>query len=97
MRASSFPKARDDKILRAAQIVADERICRAHLARAPRRDSRASAEELDARFSHAEIIGAPTRRELDDYVEAYWEQRRRKGMTGTPRRRLLRANVGFSA
>ena len=75
-----FTEGEDDKILRAAQIVADEGICKPILLGRPD-VIRARAEELTLDLSHADIIWPPDSPRLDAYVEAYWDKRRRKGMT----------------
>jgi malate dehydrogenase (oxaloacetate-decarboxylating)(NADP+) len=75
-----FTEGEDDKILRAAQIVADEQICRPILLGRPK-VVRARAQELMLDLSQADIIWPEDSQRLDAYVEAYWEKRRRKGMT----------------
>jgi malate dehydrogenase (oxaloacetate-decarboxylating)(NADP+) len=75
-----FPEGEQDKILRAAQTVADEGICRPILLGRP--DAiRARAAELDIDLSHATIISPAESNRIDAYVEAYWLKRRRKGLT----------------
>ncbi|HKQ70186.1 MAG TPA: NADP-dependent malic enzyme [Polyangiaceae bacterium] len=75
-----FTEGEDDKILRAAQIVADEGICHPILLGRPN-VIRARAEELTLDLAQADIIWPPDSPRLDPYVEAYWAKRRRKGMT----------------
>ncbi len=75
-----FTEGEDDKILRAAQIVADERICRPILLGRPN-VIRARAEELTLDLTQADIISPEDSPRLEAYVEAYWDKRRRKGMT----------------
>jgi malate dehydrogenase (oxaloacetate-decarboxylating)(NADP+) len=75
-----FTEGEDDKILRAAQIVADEKICRPILLGRPN-VIRARAHELTLDLSHAEVVWPADSPRLDAYVEAYWEKRRRKGVT----------------
>jgi malate dehydrogenase (oxaloacetate-decarboxylating)(NADP+) len=75
-----FTEGEDDKILRAAQIVADEKICRPILLGRPN-VIRARAHELTLDLSHAEVVWPADSPRLDGYVEAYWEKRRRKGVT----------------
>jgi malate dehydrogenase (oxaloacetate-decarboxylating)(NADP+) len=75
-----FTEGEDDKILRAAQIVADEKICRPILLGRPN-VIRARAQELTLDLSHADIIWPADSPRLETYVEAYWEKRRRKGVT----------------
>jgi malate dehydrogenase (oxaloacetate-decarboxylating)(NADP+) len=75
-----FTEGEDDKTLRAAQIVADERICKPVLLGRPG-VIRARALELSLDLSQADVIWPPEWPRLDAYVEAYWEKRRRKGVT----------------
>jgi malate dehydrogenase (oxaloacetate-decarboxylating)(NADP+) len=83
-----FSEGEDDKVLRAAQIVADERICRPILLGRP--DAiRARARELTLDLSRAEIIWPSDFPRLDEYVESYWLKRRRKGMTRYDAQRVM--------
>jgi malate dehydrogenase (oxaloacetate-decarboxylating)(NADP+) len=75
-----FTEGEDDKVLRAAQIVSDEQICRPILLGRPD-VIRARAQELTLDLSHADIIWPEQSPRLEAYVEAYWNKRRRKGMT----------------
>jgi malate dehydrogenase (oxaloacetate-decarboxylating)(NADP+) len=75
-----FTEGEDDKTLRAAQIVADERICKPVLLGRPG-VIRARALELSLDLSQADVIWPPDSPRLDAYVEAFWEKRRRKGVT----------------
>jgi malate dehydrogenase (oxaloacetate-decarboxylating)(NADP+) len=75
-----FPEGEDDKVLRAAQIVADERICRPILL-GRMEVIEARARELTLDLSQADIIWPPDSPRLAQYVEAYWTKRRRKGTT----------------
>jgi malate dehydrogenase (oxaloacetate-decarboxylating)(NADP+) len=75
-----FTEGEHDSILRAAQIVADEKICRPILLGRPD-FVRARAHELMLDLSQADIIWPAHSPHLEAYVEAYWLKRRRKGMT----------------
>jgi malate dehydrogenase (oxaloacetate-decarboxylating)(NADP+) len=75
-----FTEGEHDSILRAAQIVADEKICRPILLGRPD-VVRARAQELMLDLSQADIIWPGDSPHLEAYVEAYWLKRRRKGMT----------------
>jgi malate dehydrogenase (oxaloacetate-decarboxylating)(NADP+) len=75
-----FSEGEDDKVLRAAQIVSDERICRPILLGRPE-IIQARARELTLDLSEADIIWPPDFPRLGQYVEAYFTKRRRKGMT----------------
>jgi malate dehydrogenase (oxaloacetate-decarboxylating)(NADP+) len=75
-----FTEGEDDKILRAAQIVADEKICRPILLGRPSA-IRARAHDLTLDLSKADIIWPADSPRLNAYVEAYWNKRCRKGTT----------------
>ncbi len=75
-----FTEGEHDKVLRAAQIVADEKICRPILLGRPD-VIRERAEQLTLDLSQAEIIWPPDSPRLEAYVEGYWIKRRRKGIT----------------
>jgi len=75
-----FTEGENDKILRAAQIVADEGICKPILLGRPG-VIRSRAHDLTLDLSHADVIWPPDSPRLDAYVEAYWMKRRRKGVT----------------
>jgi malate dehydrogenase (oxaloacetate-decarboxylating)(NADP+) len=83
-----FPEGEDDKILRAAQIVVDERICRPILLGRPE-VIEARARELTLDLSEADIVWPPDFPRLAEYVEAYWAKRRRKGMTRYDAQKLM--------
>jgi malate dehydrogenase (oxaloacetate-decarboxylating)(NADP+) len=75
-----FTEGEDDRILRAAQIVADEKICKPILLGRPD-VVRNRAHELTLDLSHADIIWPADSPRVGAYVDAYWTKRRRKGMT----------------
>jgi malate dehydrogenase (oxaloacetate-decarboxylating)(NADP+) len=75
-----FTEGEDDKILRAAQIVADEGICQPILLGRPE-VIRARARELTLDLSKAQIIWPPDSPRLPAFVDAYWNKRSRKGVT----------------
>jgi malate dehydrogenase (oxaloacetate-decarboxylating)(NADP+) len=72
-----FPEGTAENILRAAQIVLDEKIARPILIGDPP-EIRSRAEELGLDLSEAELVD-PTR-EAERYAERLWELRARKGL-----------------
>jgi len=83
-----FTEGEDDKILRAAQIVADEKICKPILlGRAS--IIRARAKELSLDLSEADVVWPADSSRLEAYVEAYWVKRRRKGVTRYDAQKML--------
>ena len=83
-----FSEGEDDKVLRAAQIVADEGICRPILLGRPD-VIRARARQLTLDLSRAEIIWPSDFPRLEEYIESYWIKRRRKGMTRYDAQRVM--------
>ncbi len=75
-----FPEGENDRILRAAQIVSDEGICKPILLGRPDL-VRKRAAELDLDLTGAEIVFPAESPKLDEYVRHYWHKRRRKGVT----------------
>ena len=75
-----FPEGEEDTILRAADIVESEGIARPVLIGRPA-VMRARAEELGVDLEGVEIVDRSALPALDEYAEALWTLRRRKGMT----------------
>ncbi|GAC1394339.1 MAG: NADP-dependent malic enzyme [Polyangiales bacterium] len=75
-----FPEGESDNVLRAAQLVADEGICRPILLGRPE-VIRARAQELDLDLGAASVVWPPVSEQLAAYAERYWVKRRRKGLT----------------
>ncbi len=88
-----FPEGEEDKILRAAQIIIDEKIARPILL------GNAAAiqhhiSELGLDLKGAELIDPSTSPNLREYVAAYYGARQRKGITlATAERRTKNHNV----
>ncbi|HJK93918.1 MAG TPA: NADP-dependent malic enzyme [Polyangiaceae bacterium LLY-WYZ-15_(1-7)] len=83
-----FPEGEEDTILRAADIVESEGIARPVLIGRPA-VMRARAEELGVDLEGVEIVDRSALPALDEYAEALWTLRRRKGMTRARARRAL--------
>ena len=75
-----FPEADSDAILRAARAVMEARIAEPILIGHPDR-VRALAEGLGFNLEGATVIEPRENEKLDDYVEAYWRKRQRRGVT----------------
>jgi len=83
-----YPEGEEDKILRAAQIVVDGGIA-VPLLIGRREVIRARADELGISLEGVEIVPRDEMPKLDDYVEAFWHRRRRKGITKHQARKSL--------
>jgi malate dehydrogenase (oxaloacetate-decarboxylating)(NADP+) len=75
-----FPEGEQDRIIRAASIVLDERIGRPILLGSPD-IIRARAKELDVDLEGIEMVFPPSSPELERYIDEYWRLRQRKGLT----------------
>jgi malate dehydrogenase (oxaloacetate-decarboxylating)(NADP+) len=83
-----FPEGEEDKILRAAQIIVDGNIAKPILIARPD-VAKARSEALGLSLDGIEIIDRGTLPNMDDYLEAYWCLRRRKGLTRVQARKNL--------
>jgi malate dehydrogenase (oxaloacetate-decarboxylating)(NADP+) len=83
-----FPEGESDAILRAAAIVRDEGIARPILIGRPEVIAQ-RARELDLELDEIETVHPPDAPKLQDYVDAYWKLRRRKGETQYSSQKIL--------
>jgi len=75
-----FPESDQDNILRAAERVLDAGIAQPVLL-GPANRIRARSLELGLELEGAALIDPQRSGKLDEYVEAYWQKRQRKGIT----------------
>ncbi len=75
-----FPEGEEDKILRAADILADEGIAEPLLIGRPQ-VVRERAEQLGLDLKGVRIVDRRALPHLEDYTETLWRMRRRKGLT----------------
>jgi len=75
-----FPEGEEEKILRAAQLIIDERIAKPILL-GSRTLIRQRITDLDLDLTGAEIINPGKAARFDEYVTAYYAMRQRKGLT----------------
>jgi malate dehydrogenase (oxaloacetate-decarboxylating)(NADP+) len=75
-----FPESENDNILRAAHRVLEEGLALPILLGVPHR-IREHAEKLGVDLEGAVLIDPREADELNDYVDAYWKKRQRRGMT----------------
>ncbi len=84
-----FPEGHDERILKAAQILVDERIARPILL--GRRDAIAAAAlAADVELDGIEIVDPEQDARLARYAEVLWGRRRRKGVTRSSALKLVR-------
>ncbi|MEM9074488.1 MAG: NADP-dependent malic enzyme, partial [Myxococcota bacterium] len=81
-----FPEGEEDTILRAADIIENERIAVPVLIGRPAY-IRERAQTLGVSLAGVEVIDRSALPKLDEYAEAFWRLRQRKGIT-QPRARL---------
>ena len=84
-----FPRGEDDKVLRASQVVLDERIAiPVLLGNVERMKTRARELELD--LEGAQMLDVATSPALERYSQMLYEMRQRKGMTPARAERMIR-------
>jgi len=84
-----FPEGVEEKILRASQIIIDEEIAKPILL-GDQTVIREKIKMLDLDLPGIEIIDTYTSPKFDEYVSKYYDIRKRKGVTQTDARNLLR-------
>ncbi|MFA5405576.1 MAG: phosphate acyltransferase, partial [Ignavibacteria bacterium] len=91
-----FPEGEELKILRAAQILIDDKIAKPILIGNPDRIKR-NVEELglDFDYSKIEIFDPENNMKYDKYLEEFYNLRKRKGISYTDAKRLLRTPAIF--
>ncbi|MDH3251595.1 MAG: NADP-dependent malic enzyme [Ignavibacteria bacterium] len=90
-----FPEGAEEKILRASQIIVDERIAQPILLG----DRAVIAEKikmLDLDLEGIEIIDPSSSTKLDEYIDRYYEIRKRKGITPVDARAQMRRLINFA-
>ncbi len=91
-----FPDGGNLQVLRAAQILAQERICTPVLIGAGWRvHKRAQDNRID--LTGIEIVEIEDHPDFDAMADALWQERQRKGLTRTAARALLRDPIYFAA
>lgn len=83
-----FPEGEAEKILRAAQIVKDEGLAHPILIGNPERIA-GRARSMGLSLHDITIVDPPRSPRLDEYVDAYWKLRARKGVTEADARKDL--------
>jgi len=92
----AFTEGEEGKILRACQILLDEKIATPILL-GQETKIRARAEELRLHLNGAEIIDPPAFARLEEYAEEFYSLRQRKGVTRTEASRLVLNPVTFGS
>ena len=83
-----FPEGEEDTILRAADIIENERVATPVLIGRPAM-IRARAEELGVNLEGVELLDIDNRPKVDEYTQAFWKLRERRGVTEVRARRLM--------
>jgi malate dehydrogenase (oxaloacetate-decarboxylating)(NADP+) len=89
-----FPEGSEEKILRASQIIMDEKIAGPILL-GDQEVIRAKVKMLDLDLDGIEIIDPKTSQKFDEYASKYYEIRRRKGVTQSDAQRLVRRSINY--
>jgi len=91
-----FPEGDHEKVLRASQIIVDERIARPILL-GNKKEIESKISELRLELPGVEIVDPRRYPKLDEYVNSLFEQRSRKGVTLREARVLLRNRTMFGS
>ncbi len=91
-----FPEGRDDKILRAAQILIDEKIAVPILI-GDTSAVRQRADELHLHLNGIQIVDPAKSPNLPKYIDQFWHMRQRKGVTATGARAALENPILFAS
>jgi len=89
-----FPEAEEEKILRAAQILIDEKIAIPVLL-GSKEEIEAKIAELHLDLGNVQIIDPMTAPDADKYADELFKLRQRKGVTLTEAKRLIRKNRNY--
>ncbi len=89
-----FPEGEDEKILRAAQILIDEKIAIPVLL-GFKDEIEAKIKELGLDLSNVEIINTMRSAKADHYTNLLFQQRQRKGVTLAESSRLIKKNRNY--
>lgn len=91
-----FPEGEEVKILRAAQILIDDKIAKPILVGNPERIKRKAKElGLDFDYNKIEILDPEDNLKYDKYLEDFYELRKRKGITYLDAKRLIKSPYIF--
>ena len=91
-----FPDGSDEKILRTAQLLVDERICTPILL-GREKEIRAQAENLNINLHGMQLEEIETSTHFDMLANELWQLRARKGMTARSARSALRQQTWFAS
>ncbi len=91
-----FTEGEEPKILRACQILLDERIA-VPILLGDEQKIRAKVEELHLHLEGAQIVNPLRFRRIAEYVEEFYQLRLRKGVTRTEAERLILNPVSFGS
>jgi malate dehydrogenase (oxaloacetate-decarboxylating)(NADP+) len=89
-----FPEGPEEKILRASQIIIDEKIAHPILL-GDDEVIKDKVKMLDLDLNGIEIIDPKTSQKFDEYVSKYYEMRKRKGVTQPDAQRLVRRSINY--
>jgi len=89
-----FPEGVEEKILRASQIILDEKIAHPVLL-GDRAAIQEKAKMLDLDLEGVEIIDPNMSTKLDEYISKYYDMRKRKGATRLDARNTVRRPINY--
>lgn len=91
-----FPEGEEEKILRAAQIILDEKIAKPILL-GSRTKIREKIEELHLELNDVEIINPSKSENLESYTREFYEMRKRKGVTRADAEAMMKMHKVYAS
>lgn len=91
-----LPESHDDRVLKAAEILTKEKICKVITLGNPTKISE-DAKKLGVDLTGVEIIDHTTHPKFDEFANIYYELRKKKGMTPEQAKETMKRDLFFAA
>ncbi|MFN3695377.1 MAG: phosphate acyltransferase, partial [Ignavibacterium sp.] len=91
-----LPESHDDRVLKAAEILTKEKICKVVTLGNPDK-VKSDAQKLGVDLSGVEIVDHLTHPKFDEFANIYYELRKKKGMTPEQAKETLKRDLFFAA
>lgn len=95
-KAIVLPESHDERVLKAAEILTKEKICKVITLGNPVKVNE-DAEKLGVDLAGVEIIDHTTHPKFDEFANIYYELRKKKGMTPEQAKETLKRDLFFAA
>lgn len=91
-----LPESHDDRVLKAAEILTKEKICKVVTLGNPDK-VKSDAQKVGVDLSGVEIVDYLNHSKFDEFVNIYYELRKKKGMTPEQAKETLKRDLFFAA